>query len=409
MNRSSPKELKDPAVRAFEKDPEFSDDGDRAPVVEKPKRSMPEGLVRTITGFSIFFVMIFVTFLGHFYLTLFVFFISMVIFSEVFNLKRNREREDPIKANIAINWWLFLVPTFYFIFSEAIEEFTLSSYAPLRFFARNRDFICFILYMGGFIAWVATLRLGFLRYQLRLFVWAHCTTIIAFAAQVTSHLGKNGLIWWMTPVVFIVMNDTGAYVVGKKFGKTKLICVSPNKTLEGFAGGFVITFLIAFGWVRVIKLLSPFTFWFCPQGPLSFIPFDTPSCALPELFLAKPTWIPLLSSIFGPISSSEFELHCYVIVLFASFAAPFGGFFASAVKRSLKVKDFSDNLPGHGGFLDRFDCQILMNVFLFFYLKGVVYPTVSSLSSASDIVSKLAPQDQAALLHQLTRILSPAK
>jgi phosphatidate cytidylyltransferase len=50
----------------------------------------------------------------------------------------------------------------------------------------------------------------------------------------------------------------------------------------------------------------------------------------------------------------------FVIALFASLVAPFGGFFASGFKRALKIKDFADVIPGHGGVTDRMDCQILM-------------------------------------------------
>ena len=44
--------------------------------------------------------------------------------------------------------------------------------------------------------------------------------------------------------------------------------------------------------------------------------------------------------------------------MFASFIAPFGGFFASGFKRGFKIKDFGDSIPGHGGVTDRFDCQV---------------------------------------------------
>jgi len=53
--------------------------------------------------------------------------------------------------------------------------------------------------------------------------------------------------------------------------------------------------------------------------------------------------------------------------LFASFIAPFGGFLASGFKRAFKIKDFSSVIPGHGGFTDRFDCQLLMGAFAYVY------------------------------------------
>jgi len=53
--------------------------------------------------------------------------------------------------------------------------------------------------------------------------------------------------------------------------------------------------------------------------------------------------------------------------LFASFVAPFGGFFASAIKRAFKIKDFDSFIPGHGGVTDRMDCQMIMSLFGYVY------------------------------------------
>jgi phosphatidate cytidylyltransferase len=61
-------------------------------------------------------------------------------------------------------------------------------------------------------------------------------------------------------------------------------------------------------------------------------------------------------------------MHAAVIALFSSLIAPFGGFFASGLKRSLKIKDFADSIPGHGGFADRFDCHIVCAFFVYMYL-----------------------------------------
>lgn len=61
------------------------------------------------------------------------------------------------------------------------------------------------------------------------------------------------------------------------------------------------------------------------------------------------------------------QFHSIVLSLFSSLIAPFGGFFASGFKRAFKVKDFGDTIPGHGGLVDRFDCQFLMATFVYVY------------------------------------------
>ena len=50
--------------------------------------------------------------------------------------------------------------------------------------------------------------------------------------------------------------------------------------------------------------------------------------------------------------------------------SPFGGLFASAIKRAYGKKDFNNILPGHGGLMDRLDCQLIMIMF-----TGVYYST----------------------------------
>jgi len=61
------------------------------------------------------------------------------------------------------------------------------------------------------------------------------------------------------------------------------------------------------------------------------------------------------------------QLHAVAFALFASVIAPFGGFFASGFKRAFKLKDFADLIPGHGGVIDRMDCQFVMGMFTFVY------------------------------------------
>jgi phosphatidate cytidylyltransferase len=105
-------------------------------------------------------------------------------------------------------------------------------------------------------------------------------------------------------------NDTGAYIVGRSIGRTKLMpAVSPNKTVEGFAGGVALTMGVAY----VLSLYND--------------------------FLTPVEW-----------------LGCGAIV---SVMATLGDLFESALKRARGVKDSGVILPGHGGILDRFDGLLL--------------------------------------------------
>ena len=73
------------------------------------------------------------------------------------------------------------------------------------------------------------------------------------------------------------------------------------------------------------------------------------------------------------------QLHSVSLALFASLIAPFGGFFASGIKRAYGVKDFDSLFPGHGGVTDRMDCQFIMALFTHVYytvfIRSIYAPT----------------------------------
>ena len=123
-------------------------------------------------------------------------------------------------------------------------------------------------------------------------------------------LGIFALIW---------SNDVFAYLIGKNFGKHKLIeRVSPNKTIEGFIGGFVFTYITGY-----------FISNYCDS-------------LLSYQWLA----IAIIVSVFGVL----------------------GDLIESMFKRQAGVKDSSNLIPGHGGFLDRLDSVIFATPFIFVYL-----------------------------------------
>ncbi len=133
----------------------------------------------------------------------------------------------------------------------------------------------------------------------------------------------------LLPVLLTWSSDVGAYFAGRLLGRHKLMpSVSPAKTVEGSLGGIVLSVVIC--WMYVRQLLVP-------HGQLGLSPWGI---------------------VFFGVTIAV--------------AAQVGDLFESLIKREARVKDSSDLLPGHGGFLDRVDsllfalpvATVLLNVLL---------------------------------------------
>jgi len=72
-------------------------------------------------------------------------------------------------------------------------------------------------------------------------------------------------------------------------------------------------------------------------------------------------------------TTSKAMITALIFCLYASLVGPFSGFLASGIKRALKIKDFGNMIPGHGGFLDRFDCQFMMGCFNGVLLRSLMF------------------------------------
>jgi phosphatidate cytidylyltransferase len=131
------------------------------------------------------------------------------------------------------------------------------------------------------------------------------------------------LVFFLLLVVWL--GDSGAYYVGKKFGKHKLSPrISPKKTIEGLIGGFIASIITA--------LVIHFTFF------------------------------------------REFPLvHAIIAGVLLSFAGVTGDLAESMWKRSAAVKDSGTLIPGHGGFLDRFDSILFTAPILYCYWTLIVH------------------------------------
>lgn len=134
----------------------------------------------------------------------------------------------------------------------------------------------------------------------------------------------DGARWLFAMLAATWICDTAAYFIGSRFGRHKLFPrVSPNKTIEGAVGGFIFALLTIF----VVK----------------------------ETFFAHAPLGHLL--VIGAIGGSFGQI---------------GDLAESLLKRDAGVKDSSNFLPGHGGFLDRFDTLFVTAPIVYFYLKFVV-------------------------------------
>jgi phosphatidate cytidylyltransferase len=125
----------------------------------------------------------------------------------------------------------------------------------------------------------------------------------------------------MVGCLFILWaSDTGAYFAGTRFGKRKLFeRISPKKSWEGAVGGAILAFIFAF---VIANYFITLAFW---------------------------QWM------------------CIAILIIVG--GVFGDLVESLLKRSIEIKDSGDSLPGHGGFLDRFDGLLISAPFIVAFLE----------------------------------------
>ena len=206
---------------------------------------------------------------------------------------------------------------------------------------------------------------------------------------------------FVLPCALVIINDIMAYFAGKVFGRTPLIKLSPKKTLEGYVGGGTLTVLLS---IPLSDAFSQYEWMTCSRTSfakenlecLNTLAFEPAVYHLSDfipsiLRQCVGSFVDLSFFAFTDYSfvAKPIVVHGIFLALFASSIAPFGGFFASGIKRALKIKDFGDSIPGHGGLTDRMDCQCVMGVFAYVYVNNFVKNPVASMSYILDKVSRL--------------------
>ncbi len=161
------------------------------------------------------------------------------------------------------------------------------------------------------------------KYNYKDAIWLFSTVLlIGFLFNNFLRIRLMGLEYVIYCFSISIVTDTFAYLGGKTFGKKKLCpVISPNKTVEGSVCGSICGTIVA----------SCYYVWVIGNGNV---------------------WVIILLSFILTILSQ------------------FGDLFFSSIKRSYKIKDFSNLIPGHGGILDRLDSV------LFVILGFLVYSIV---------------------------------
>jgi len=145
--------------------------------------------------------------------------------------------------------------------------------------------------------------------------------MLAFAILIG--LGPRPVAYILFVVLLVAANDSGAYFVGRAFGRRQLSpSISPTKTWEGLVGGLIVGLVVA-------SVLTTFPAW----EPIG---------------IAKGL---VAGALVGVV-------------------APIGDAVESMVKRALQVKDMGSVLPGHGGMLDRIDGFLFAVPLIYFLFRG---------------------------------------
>ena len=198
------------------------------------------------------------------------------------------------------------------LLKRSISSFFLMSFVFLSALINDYIFlsILFIVVILSWIEWIKVIEK--IRFK-KLYRIIHIILFLIYllmAFIVCFNVFVIDKYFFLTILMICVFSDVGGYIFGKTFGGKKLTKISPNKTISGSVGSFILSFI------------GFFTIYFY-FNDLLFVRLQ-----IETLF-----FIPLIISLICQI----------------------GDLFISYYKRKAKVKNTGNIIPGHGGLLDRID------------------------------------------------------
>jgi phosphatidate cytidylyltransferase len=407
--RRSPRNRRAPAPSRSsfsENEGAFTTDDEPEPEEEeeapKPKKVSKKSVItRTITAWAMILSYLLMLRAGHFYCILAGVCTQVELYRELVNVRYVPAKERKMPWFRSLQWGWFWV-SMSWVYGEASHNFCMEHKAFRTFtpLTQHFDKVAFVMYCILFVSSVLSMRKDMVRFQISQYMWSLVTILLVVVqCKFFASYTLKGLFWFFFPMATVVMNDVSAYfcgiTMGRKYIKAPFLSLSPNKTWEGFMGAGLLTVIFSFFFP---VLLSRFRWLTCPAEVVTIMPFPPAmsACDINPIFLPSEYIIPVFGGI--PVTLLPIQLHGLAYGLFASIIAPFGGFFASAIKRAYSMKDFDNFFPGHGGMMDRMDCQLFMMAFTSFHYQYFIMPLKPSVDAILAQVAHLGMEERALFL-----------
>lgn len=234
--------------------------------------------------------------------------VAVICISELFNSIFQ-------KKHYSMLFLSYTIPFFIILFNQTISQ----KYSTV--------FVFIIVMLNAMLILLYHKTVNIATFSLFISMSLFISSVLNVAIIFRDYYGHNGILFTCISLGSAWFSDIGAYFSGYFFGKHKLApTISPKKTIEGVIGGAVFNIFCTYVLILIIKSL-----------------YNIDVDIILILFIST---IASLMSVVGDLM-------------------------ASIIKRQYNIKDFGDVMPGHGGFMDRFD-SVLFTIPTVFVLINLI-------------------------------------
>ena len=198
------------------------------------------------------------------------------------------------------------------LYKRTISSFFLTCFLFICVFFNNYIFLSF-LFITVILCWIEWIRIVDKIKLKKVTKFLYVATFIIYliiAFIICFNIFVIDKFFFLTILMICIFSDIGGYIFGKTFGGKKLTKISPNKTISGSIGSFILSYFIFF---------------------------------LMYFYFVDLLYVRIKYEII------------FIIPFFVSTICQLGDLFISYFKRKAKLKNTGNLIPGHGGILDRLD------------------------------------------------------